>query len=1220
MAPSLRLLALSACALGCAGQAALYTNPVLDLDFPDPSITRAADGTFYAYATMGNGHHLQVASSPNLVNWTYLGEAMPAPAAWTAGGCFWAPDVQRHGATFFMYYAASTKTDAGGRCTAFCIGVATSAAPAGPFVDAAPPLVCGGAFTALDPMSFDDAATGVTYLYYGSDGAPLMARALDPSRTAWAADSAAVAVLHPDASRPYESLIEGAWLHAHGDALFLFYSGDACCGAGANYAVSVARAAIPLGPFLRRGDSIGTRQDALLAQAGNGSRIAAPGHNCIVTDDVGNDFIVYHGYVDGNRAGPRALHLDLLQWTSPNGTLSTVRVWPQVGPHGPAGGTPSTTPQVVPFIKSPSPPPAAAAAPAPCLRATLHVPARGFTSAGVYERSARGRLVRTLWARRATPEGDLAVDWDGAADDGTLVRECARGTAAAARGAAATDVYEIRAVSGNVTYIWEGTVGNSGVWQVGPNVLRSLNGVSDIDIAGTVGVVGMGYGERSKTVAVFDTRSPHNWTWLGHEDYHSAFTQVATDGAVVYVLNTGVGAKPSSYYFSPWTWVTAIDLSSQCEFQFAFGAHVCHEGTGQTSVAQACSNDINGTVPQGGAAWDGCNGAEQFYSSVIDVREDTDVVNGTDGSLVYPSAGTGIAVQRGAGTLLAVAHGLLGVVAFFDKKSGAPLGNASVPGGVVVGRLRFSVDGAALFALTSVGIVKYTGFPAALVATLTVPLSVVPQPTAIGVDPATGAVLVTCNATQQVIVLDATSGAVLRTIGRAGGYTAETGPSVADDLLGFAGLPYVAGDEKGNTWVSDQFNHRTLIVNATGARVDDVMFISVSYVSATPFGVPTRVFSNFLEFEVDYSLPLGAPGAWTLVRNWGAGVDPGFYGHGAAFSGPQTLAVVDGRTFGFLLIFDADRSYSAVLAELVMPNATAPGGVRVLRRLANGGGHYLPSSGQLDAGGAYHFFVDATEKDGSGSFAVFAAPLVIDAAGAANFSCDFSSPARAGCVQLANVTAAYAAASLAPRTSFGGFTIPRTSDGRLVILDASTQRNGGFHLGLLDATGSEWVWQASPWGAWQYEADWQVMQPGNVNVSVGFLAPGTVDGRFGANDDSINYAGNKAMVDGDDLVIGFHGEFWMGAEACQFLHFHASTGLFVGQFGVPCKRETNASYPTYIIGGQSGNAFSPTLARATDATGAPALFLYHNDEDAHDGVSRWHIAGAGGLRVLRAEP
>jgi arabinan endo-1,5-alpha-L-arabinosidase len=1122
----LRVLALVACVMKCSGQAALYTNPVLSMDFPDPSITRAVDGTFFAYATMGNGHHLQVASSPNLVNWTFLGEAMPTPAAWTAGGCFFAPDVQRHGVTYYMYYAASTKKDAGGRCTAFCIGVATSSAPAGPFTDVAPPLVCGEASTALDPMSFDDPISGVSYLYYGSGGVPLMARALDANRTAWAPGSTAVAVLSPDAARPFESLVEGVWLHAHGSSIYLFYSGNQCCGEGANYAVSVARGSTPLGPFLRRGDSDGTGHDTLLAQAGNGSLIAAPGHNCIVTDDAGNDFIVYHGYVGGNRAGPRALHIDLLQWVSPNGTLSDVRAWPQVGPRGAGGGVPSTTPQVVPYIKAQQLP-ASTTGPAetnainaltPCVRATLRVPTRGFTSAGVYERTARGRLVRTLWSRRETPAGDLAVAWDGVSDGGSLVHECARGAVVAAAAA----MYEIRAIAGNVTYVWEGTVGNNGVWQVGPNVLRSLNGVSDIDIAGSTGVVGMGYGERSRTIGFFDTRSPHNWTWVGHEDYHGAMTQVATDGEVLYALNTGVAvASPSSYFFSPWTWVMAIDLSTQCEHQFAYGTHVCNEGAGQTGVGQVCANDPDGFVPQGGRAWDHCNGAEQFYSSVIDIREDSNVANGTHGGLVYPSAGTGIAVQRGTGTLLAVAHGYLGVIAFFDKRTGAPLGNATVPGGIFVGRCRFSPDGTSLWAVTSIGVVKYTGYPSALVAALTVPLTVVAQPMSIGVDPASGAVLVTCDASQQVFVLDPASGDVVRTIGKAGGYTADTGPTVTADLLGFGAFPYVAGDDAGRTWVSDQFNHRTLILDGTGARVDDVMFISVSYVSATPYGSPTRVFSNFLEFSVDYSLPLGAPGSWTLIRNWGAGADPAYSGHGIAFSGPTTLVVVNGRTFGMLSVTVEDRSSTAVLAELVVPSAKSPGGVRVLRRL---GGRYLPANGQIDADGAYNFFVTETHKDGSGSFAVYSAPLVFDAAsGAANFTCDFASPARTGCVRLANVSAPYAAQSLAPRESFGGFTLPRTSDGRLVILDASTQRNGGFHLGLLDATGSSWVWQASPWGAWDYLADWQVMQPGNVNVSVGYLTPETVDGRFGANDDSINYAGNKAMVDGNDIVIGFHG-------------------------------------------------------------------------------------------------
>ena len=333
-------------------QAATYTNPVLDADFPDPVVVRAADGTFWAYATMGNGHHLQHSSSPDLVHWSAPAEAMPTPPPWAAGGCFWAPDVQRHntsdgGEAYFMYFAASTNRTAGGQCIDFCIGVATSATPDGPFANAAPPLLCEAGFTALDPQSFFDSQSGQTYLLWGSDGAPISVRALAPERTAWAAGSAAVALLPPDASRPYESLVEGAWLHYHAGSYFLLTSGDACCGGGAHYAVIASRAPHPTGPFTRRGDADGTGRDTLLAQRGSGSDIAAPGHNCMVTDDAGNDWIVYHGYVGGNLNGPRALQLDRVHWSAPNGTASPVGVWPAV-----LDGTPSTTPQAVPVINN----------------------------------------------------------------------------------------------------------------------------------------------------------------------------------------------------------------------------------------------------------------------------------------------------------------------------------------------------------------------------------------------------------------------------------------------------------------------------------------------------------------------------------------------------------------------------------------------------------------------------------------------------------------------------------------------------------------------------------------------------------------------------------------------------------------------------------------------------------------------------------------------------
>ena len=72
-------LALASCAapLAQAPVAATFANPVLDADFPDPTVIRAPDGSYYAYATQterdGKWVNIQVARSADLVHWDYLG-------------------------------------------------------------------------------------------------------------------------------------------------------------------------------------------------------------------------------------------------------------------------------------------------------------------------------------------------------------------------------------------------------------------------------------------------------------------------------------------------------------------------------------------------------------------------------------------------------------------------------------------------------------------------------------------------------------------------------------------------------------------------------------------------------------------------------------------------------------------------------------------------------------------------------------------------------------------------------------------------------------------------------------------------------------------------------------------------------------------------------------------------------------------------------------------
>src|SRR4051794_1012514 len=113
MLPLRLCLALLLClATGAAARpAARYQNPVIDADFPDPAVLRAADGFYYVYATQSahDGHmlNIQMARSPDLVHWQILGDALPARPVWASRTQdFWAPHVVVHGGVYYLYYSA----------------------------------------------------------------------------------------------------------------------------------------------------------------------------------------------------------------------------------------------------------------------------------------------------------------------------------------------------------------------------------------------------------------------------------------------------------------------------------------------------------------------------------------------------------------------------------------------------------------------------------------------------------------------------------------------------------------------------------------------------------------------------------------------------------------------------------------------------------------------------------------------------------------------------------------------------------------------------------------------------------------------------------------------------------------------------------------------------------------------------------------------------------
>jgi arabinan endo-1,5-alpha-L-arabinosidase len=310
------ILLLALLAAGCANvrdRPATFANPVIDDDFPDPAVLRAPDGSYYAYATQTDRNpptvNLQVALSRDLVRWEWLGDALPVKPAWASKTWdFWAPHAVRHDGRYYLYYSAKPDAALTDDKEGLCLAVATSDRPEGPFADVGRPLQCGTSFVNIDPMAFDDPATGKRLLFWGSGFQPIKVRELAPDRISFAPGSAAVDLISPLKVDDYEGLIEGAWVVRRGGYYYLFYSGNNCCGAGAHYAVMVARSRSATGPYEKLGRPI-------LEARG---RWLAPGHNSVIEDSAGRYWMLYHA-VDRRRPGVpvntrRIMLIDRIVW------------------------------------------------------------------------------------------------------------------------------------------------------------------------------------------------------------------------------------------------------------------------------------------------------------------------------------------------------------------------------------------------------------------------------------------------------------------------------------------------------------------------------------------------------------------------------------------------------------------------------------------------------------------------------------------------------------------------------------------------------------------------------------------------------------------------------------------------------------------------------------------------------------------------------------------
>ena len=143
-------------------------------------------------------------------------------------------------------------------------------------------------------MAYDDPQTGKKYLYWGSGFQPIKVRELAADRISFAPESKAIDLIAPHKTEDlndYQRLIEGAWITYRNGFYYLFYSGDNCCGEKAHYAVMVARYNNATGPFETMAQANGKANSVILEK---NAEWIAPGHNSVIRDDRGDDWMIYH--------------------------------------------------------------------------------------------------------------------------------------------------------------------------------------------------------------------------------------------------------------------------------------------------------------------------------------------------------------------------------------------------------------------------------------------------------------------------------------------------------------------------------------------------------------------------------------------------------------------------------------------------------------------------------------------------------------------------------------------------------------------------------------------------------------------------------------------------------------------------------------------------------------------------------------------------------------
>lgn len=287
----------------------MYHNPIIDRSLPDPTVIRAEeDGHFYLLATEDT-HNIPVMKSADLVNWTFIRTAFrdaDRPVYNNKNGwAFWAPDVNKIGNQYVLYYSLGVWGH-GDECA---IGVATSRRAYGPYSNAKVLFTSTeiGVNNSIDPFFIKD-DDGRNYLFWGSFNDIY---GIELSEDGLSIKEGAVK------KKIAGGIMEATYIIKHDGFYYLIGSAGSCCeGANSTYRLIMARSKNIMGPYLDKNNRTATGDNmSLLLQ--KSTEVYGPGH-CSewIEDDNGQYWIMYHGFQASDVDGGRKVYLDKVDWDS----------------------------------------------------------------------------------------------------------------------------------------------------------------------------------------------------------------------------------------------------------------------------------------------------------------------------------------------------------------------------------------------------------------------------------------------------------------------------------------------------------------------------------------------------------------------------------------------------------------------------------------------------------------------------------------------------------------------------------------------------------------------------------------------------------------------------------------------------------------------------------------------------------------------------------------